>query len=129
MHFDPGVETIFADCHSQIPGQNSPEMYLNSGVSLSLRRYSGGLAIYDTGQDSVATLEFLVGNCRLLTGNTGGQIVVRGLATLTDQTQGTVVITEGLIVPNTLPTKVDLDVVNRNVKKASLLIPATDNIF
>jgi hypothetical protein len=100
MHFDPNVETVFNDCHSQIPGTNSPEMFLNEGVKLSLRKYSGGLAIYDAQTGVEATLEFLVGSCRLLTGNTGGNIIIRGLATLTDESTGTEVLIDGLITPN-----------------------------
>jgi len=100
MYFDPNVETVFNDCHSQIPGTSSPSFYLNEGVKLSLRKYSGGLAIYNSQTGVESTLEFLVGNCRLLTGNTGGAIVIRGLATLTDESNGTEVLIDGLITPN-----------------------------
>lgn len=100
MNFSPNAQCVFNDCHSQIPGTSSPSLYMNTGVQLSLRKYSGGLAIYNAGAGSTATLEFLVGNCRLLSGNTGGQIVIRGLATLTDESSGTEVLIDGLITPN-----------------------------
>jgi hypothetical protein len=100
MYFSTGVTSVFNDCHSQVPGMNSPEMFLNDYVKLSLRKYSGGLAIYNSKIGVEATLEFIVGNCRLLTGNTDGTLVIRGLATLTDETQGTEVLIDGLITPN-----------------------------
>jgi hypothetical protein len=128
MHFDSGVTTVLNDCHSQVAGQSSPSLHLNTGVSLSLRKYSGGMAVYDCGAGTVCTLEFLVGNCRLLTGNTGGTMVVRGIATLTDQSAGMAVITEGMIIPTQLPTIADLTVVNEGVKKASLMIPHSTSL-
>jgi hypothetical protein len=100
MNFDDGVECVLNDCHSQVPGMNSPSIYLGENIKLSLRKYSGGLAVYDTGLNTVVTLEFLVGNCRVLSGNTGGQLVLRGLATLTDESTGTEVLIDGLITPN-----------------------------
>jgi hypothetical protein len=110
MHFDPNVETVFNDCHSQVPGTNSPSFYLNQGVQLSLRKYSGGLAIYDSQTGTTATLEFLVGNCRVLSGNTGGELVIRGLATLTDESDGTIINTSGLLVPYNVATQHSLNV-------------------
>lgn len=100
MYFKPGAICVLNDCHSQVPGLNSPELHLDENVQLSLRKYSGGLAIYDTKEGTTATLEFIVGNCRLLTGNTGGKLVIRGLATLTDESTGTDVLIDGLITPN-----------------------------
>lgn len=126
--FSPNANCVLNDCHSQVPGMNSPALYLDEGVQLSVRKYSGGLAVYDAKNGVEATLEFLVGNCRLLTGNTGGTIVVRGLATLTDNTSGTNVITEGMVVPNTIPTKSDIEVINRGIKKASILVPHNEDI-
>jgi len=110
MYFDPNVETVFNDCHSQVPGTSSPSFYLNEGVQLSLRKYSGGLAIYDSQSGTTATLEFLVGNCRVLSGNTGGTLVIRGLATLTDESDGTVINTSGLLVPYNVATQHALNV-------------------
>jgi hypothetical protein len=129
MYFSPNSECVLNDCHSQVAGTSSPSLYLNTGVSLSLRKYSGGLAVYNSSAGTICTLEFLVGNCRLLTGNTGGQIVIRGLATLTDNSSGTQVLTEGMIIPNEVPSISQLSTVNENVKKASLLIPATENLI
>jgi hypothetical protein len=100
MNFNEGVECVLNDCHSQVPGMNSPSIHLDENIKLSLRKYSGGLAIYNTKSGTVATLEFLVGNCRILSGNTGGQLVIRGLATLTDESEGTEVLIDGLITPN-----------------------------
>jgi hypothetical protein len=110
VYFDSNVETIFNDCHSQVPGTSSPSFYLNEGVQLSLRKYSGGLAIYDSQSGTTATLEFLVGNCRVLSGNTGGTLVIRGLATLTDESDGTVINTSGLLVPYNVATQHALNV-------------------
>jgi hypothetical protein len=100
LNFSPNSQCVLNDCHSQVPGTSSPSFYLNEGVQLSLRKYSGGLAIYNCQAGTTTTLEFLVGNCRLLTGNTDGQIVIRGIATLTDESEGTEVLIDGLITPN-----------------------------
>jgi hypothetical protein len=100
LNFSQNAQCVLNDCHSQVPGTNSPSFYLNEDVQLSLRKYSGGLAIYNSQIGTTATLEFLVGNCRLLTGNTGGIIVIRGISTLTDESTGTEVLIDGLITPN-----------------------------
>ena len=50
-------------------------------------------------------------------------------AILIEEAQGTDVLVEGLIIPSNVATRDDLSTINENVIKASLLIPATDNIF
>jgi hypothetical protein len=110
MNFDEGVECVLNDCHSQVPGMNSPAIYLDKNIKLSLRKYSGGLAIYDSQSGTTATLEFLVGNCRVLSGNTGGELVIRGLASLTDESSGTTVNTTGLLIPYNVATQHSLNV-------------------
>lgn len=100
MYFNRGVETTLVDCHSQVPGLNSPSIFLNEDCSLSMRKYSGGMTIYDSKTGTTVTLEFMAGNCKILSGNTGGQLVIRGIATLTDESTGTDVNIDGLITPN-----------------------------
>jgi len=110
MNLNDSVECILNDCHSQVPGMNSPSLYLGENIKLSLRKYSGGLAIYDSKSGTTATLEFLVGNCRILSGNTGGELVVRGLATLTDESSGTTINTSGLLIPYSVAKQHTLNV-------------------
>lgn len=111
IYVNPGLDVDLIDCNSLVPGANeSPSLFLCNDASVSLRKYSGGLKVYDSGTGSTASLEFTAGNCRLLTGNTGGSIVVRGIATLDDQTSGTTVTTEGLIIPYNIATQHSLNV-------------------
>jgi hypothetical protein len=100
MYFNPSSSCVLNDCHSQIAGNESPSLYLNDEVNISLRKYSGGLKIYNTGNNTLGTLEFNAGNCRILEGNMGGTLVIRGLATLTNNSEGTEILTDGLITPN-----------------------------
>jgi hypothetical protein len=98
------------DSFSQIPGNASPEIFLGNDISLNMRRYSGGLAFYDCDTGTTVTVEYTAGNCRLLSGNTAGEIEIRGIAKLTDQSSGTTIGTLGLLIPNQVATQHSLNV-------------------
>jgi len=104
------TEVTMVNCFSQIPGNNSPSLYLGNDISLSLRNYSGGLGIYDCKTGTTVTLEYNAGNCKILSGNTGGEIVVRGIAKFTDQSSGTTIETNGLIIPYNVASQHSLNV-------------------
>jgi hypothetical protein len=99
FYLPDNANITMVDCFSQIPGNTSPEVFLGNDISLSMRRYSGGLAIYDCDTGTTVTIEYTAGNCRLLSGNTAGEIEIRGISKLTDQSSGTTVGTDGLLIP------------------------------
>lgn len=99
VYFQNGVSCDFFDGASQVPGFDSPRLFLNNDVRLSIRRWSGGIEWYDIKSGSTITAEYVAGNCQLLTGNTSGEIHVRGISKFSDNSSGTTVITEGLIIP------------------------------
>jgi hypothetical protein len=94
-----GSESNFVDCFSLVPGSASPSLFLGNDMSVSIRRYSGGMAIYDCRTGTTMTIEYTGGNCRILSGNTGGYLEVRGITKLTDQSSGTQVVTNGVVGP------------------------------
>ena len=110
MYFNDGVKTIFNDCHSQVPGMDSPSIFLGENIDLSVRKYSGGLAIFDTKSGTTATIEYVAGNCRILSGNTSGTLVIRGISSLTDESSGTIINTDGLLIPYNVATQHSLNV-------------------
>lgn len=86
-------------CVSGIPGNDSPSIDMNPGypTTLSVRAYSGGLKLYncDTTGDT-ATVEYVAGKCKILSGCTDGFISVRGIALVTDESSGATVDTSAL---------------------------------
>lgn len=99
LFFNDNITSSMIDCYSLVPGTSSPQLFLGENINLSIRKYSGGLGIYDCGSGTTSTIEFLAGNCRILTGNTAGNIVVRGIASFTNQSSGTTINTSGLLIP------------------------------
>jgi len=99
LSFDDGVKTEIDNCVSHVPGFNSPRFFIGNDVSLSVRKWSGGIKWYDIKSGSSITAEYMAGNCQLLTGCTGGEIHVRGITKFNNKSSGTTVITEGLMIP------------------------------
>jgi hypothetical protein len=110
LHFTPNTETTMVNCFSQIPGNSSPSIFLGHDIDLSVRNYSGGLAIYDCKTGTTVTLEYNAGNCRILSGCTGGEIEIRGISKFTNQSSGTTIGINGLIIPQNVATQHTLNV-------------------
>jgi len=94
-----GVAANILDCFSGIPGLGSPIINMGgSGQSLGLRGYNGGMRLQNkTGTDSVS-IDMNSGQIVLDSDVTNGNIVIRGVSTLTDNSTGSASInTSGLI--------------------------------
>jgi len=98
------------NCSSMVPGDNSPSIHLSSGSTVNLRKYSGGMMWYDIEVGTDISAEFLAGSCQILTGCTGGEMHIRGIASLDDQSSGTTVDIGGLIIPSRLAQQQTLNV-------------------
>jgi hypothetical protein len=89
-------------CVSSVPGTDSPiiDMVLGMPTSLNMRDYSGGIQVKncDVSGDT-GTIEFGSGNCTLESSCSGGTLVIRGIANLTDNSTGTAINSRGLIDP------------------------------
>lgn len=82
---------------SMIPGNSAPSVYLSEETNFNLRKYSGGLSLYNSKVGCTSTLEFIAGKCTLDTSNVSGEISVRGIVALTDNSNGAAVDTNGLV--------------------------------
>lgn len=109
-HISDNANVTMVDCFSQIPGNASPEIFLGKNISLNMRRYSGGMAFYDCDTGTTVTIEYTAGNCKILSGCTGGEIEIRGISKLTDQSSGTTIGTAGLLIPNQVAQQHSLNV-------------------
>lgn len=100
------TEAHFLDCWSGVPGSNTPVIDMGGdGPALALRGYSGGIRLQNkTGSDPVS-LDMESGQVILDNTLTNGQIVVRGVARLIDNSNGATVDASGLIQPGNLLTK------------------------
>lgn len=139
------------DCSSYIPGLGRPTITASGqGCSLNLRSYSGGLTVGGFAHTNCnASLEFVAGKCELLPTCTGGTISVRGVAHLTDSSNGATVDTSALVGnlvsvdASQLSVTIDNDAVatavdtrlnpklvklNTGIKRASKLIPYNEDL-
>ncbi len=92
------------DCRSGVAGMNSPTIDMGGdGQNLGVRAYAGGLRLINLNGDSVkVSLDFISGQAILTNTVTNGEIVVRGIALLTDDSTGANVITSALVNPATV---------------------------
>ena len=92
-----------------------------SGNSLALRNYAGGLRIRNYTGGGAITLDFASGRVIIDATCTGGTIGIRGVCDVTDNSPP-----ECVVLDQTLDS--GLVTINNGVKKASLLIPHTQDI-
>lgn len=99
--------TDILSCYSGIPGVSTPIIDMGgTGNSLSLRDYNGGIELQNkSGADSVS-VDMSSGNIILNSNVTNGTLTLRGTASLTDNSVGATVITEGLTNPKTISDQV-----------------------
>lgn len=112
VYFNPGAECSFLDSASMIPNDfsNPSSLHLNYDTKIAIRRYAGTLDVYDSLSGSELTIGFEVGKCRILSGCTDGTIILRGVAALLDQSSGTTINTEGLLIPYSVASQHSLNV-------------------
>jgi hypothetical protein len=97
-------EAHFLDCWSGVPGLTTPIIDLGgSGQSLALRNYNGGITLKNKSGVDPVSIDLNSGQVILEDTVTNGDIVVRGVGTLTDNSTGSAnVISDGLLSPDTL---------------------------
>jgi hypothetical protein len=79
-------------CHSQEPGTGIVTLSFIAGASVNCRAYSGGIQIENmTNVNNSCTLEFVAGRTIVDASNTAGELEIRGVATVTDNSTGTTV--------------------------------------
>jgi len=103
---NPGTITLgnnstghFLDCYSGVPGQSTPIIDCGgSGQSLAMRNYNGGVHLINkTGSDAVS-IDLNSGQVILDSTVTGdGDIVIRGVGKLTDNSNGANVLADDLL--------------------------------
>lgn len=91
---------VLNDCYSQVPGTSTPILDMGPGnkADASLRQYSGGITVrnFDQVGDNM-TIELVAGKVIIESTCTDGTLAVRGVGTLTDNSAGTVVNTDGFM--------------------------------
>lgn len=104
------AEAHFLDCWSGVPGANTPIIDMGgSGQDLSLRNYNGGILIKNkTGSDPVS-IDLNSGHVILDSDVTNGEIVIRGIGKLTDNSVGATVNIQDFVNPGTVAEAVWAD--------------------
>ena len=104
-------EAHFLDCWSGVPGTSTPVIDMGgSGQALALRNYNGGITLRNkTGTDSVS-IDLNSGQVILEPTITNGDIVVRGVGKLTDNSDGATVYSEDFLSPSNIAEAVWQDV-------------------
>lgn len=118
-----GSQATIADCFSNVagggPGQ-TPEIDMAGNATLAMRGYNGGLTISNFAGGGAVSMDFNSGRLIVASTITGGDIYVRGSCQVTDNSTGTAVVHDQTL-------HYDLVVINEGVKKASILVPHTQD--
>jgi len=94
-----GTQTShFLSCYSGVPGTGTPEFDFNyAPVSVAFRGYNGGIKLTNKSQAQDASLDVASGQVILDSTVTAGTIVIRGHATVTDNSNGSAVVIDETI--------------------------------
>jgi hypothetical protein len=92
-----------------------------SGNSLALRNYSGGLKLTNYSGGGAITLDFSSGRVVIDATCTGGEIGIRGIAEVTDNSSAGCTVQDETVNSS-------LEIINNGVKSASLLVPHTQGL-
>lgn len=101
MSFKAGTSSL-VDCYSRVPGfsltQTPVFSLLNTAAAVNLRSYSGGITVENMNDPgAIGSLDVEVGRVILEPTCTAGSIAVRGVGSILDNSNGTVVDTSTLI--------------------------------
>lgn len=93
------TQANFFDCWSNVAGTGTPTIDIGgSGRDLGVRNYNGGLKLQNkTGADDKVSVDLNSGQLVIDSSVTAGQIVVRGIGNLSDNSVGATVIADNLI--------------------------------
>lgn len=120
-----GNEAHFLDCWSGVVGADTPVIDCGgSGQAVALRNYNGGVKLINkTGSDK-ASIDLNSGHLILDSTVTAGEIVVRGVGRLTDNSTGTVTVdSSGLITASKV-----MGIGGENVKWSNIAYDANHNM-
>jgi hypothetical protein len=118
MYFNDNINTVFDDCSAMTYAFDSPSIYVGETNNLLFVKYTGSIDIYNTHSGSSVTLNMMAGHCNILSGNTGGDIIVRGMGLISDTSSGTTVTTLGNIVPSNVATQHSINVQTEILKNS-----------
>lgn len=91
-------QTVLLDsCYSEIAGMSTPTITMGVNSTLIMRNYSGGIAIRNMTAGCVASVDLDPGSLILDNSNTGGELVARGVGSISDNSAGTSVLSESLV--------------------------------
>lgn len=96
----------FLDCYSGVPGSTTPTIDCGgNGPALAIRNYNGGVKLQNKTGAAAVSIDLNSGQVVLDSTVTQGEVVIRGVGKLTDNSTGTTVVKAGdLIQGNKLLT-------------------------
>lgn len=93
-----GVQASIINCYSQVAGNGTPTLSMGgSGQTMILRNYAGGIKIIDKSGTDEVSIDMNSGRVFLEASITDGEIIVRGVGKLIDNTTGTATVTNELV--------------------------------
>jgi hypothetical protein len=98
-----GQTAHFLDCWSGVPGTSTPIIDLGgSGQALALRNYNGGIRLRNKSGTESVSIDLNSGQVVLDDTLTDGDIVIRGIGKLTDNSNGANILDEDLVNPDNI---------------------------
>jgi hypothetical protein len=88
---------VMVNCHSEVPFTSTPVCSVGANNEVSIRNWSGGLELQNVTTGSNVSVDLSQGRLILGPSNTGGNVLVRGLSELDDNSAGTLVVSTGLL--------------------------------
>lgn len=115
------ADAHFLDCWSGVPGVATPVIDMGgTGQGLALRNYNGGIKIANkTGASDKISIDLNSGHVILDSTVTAGEIVIRGVGHVTDNSVGATVDTTGLVDATTI------NLIRKILQNRTLTDPAT----
>lgn len=116
-------------CFSLIPGLSSPELIFNGTNDLNIRCYSGDITFKNVTAGATASVDLDQGTLILDSSCTGGEVLVRGVGLLVDNSNGTTVHSGGLLKTDEVDILVQSSVGNVDVSADDLTVTIRDNVL
>lgn len=92
----------YIDCYSKVAGASSPTFTKTAGqaITAQFRRWSGGITITGLETGDTVSVDVISGGTVAINGS-GGTVIVRGMCDVTDNSGGSVTITETSVLNRT----------------------------
>jgi hypothetical protein len=99
--------TYLLDCHSGVAGAETPTIDMGgSGQELQIRNYNGGIKLINKSGVDKVSIDVNSGHVKLDSSVTNGEILIRGVGKLTDNSDGAAVDATHLVNPLTVADQV-----------------------